>query len=181
MSKRRSERRGDTRTEDRSLARSFSSKENDYASNDETSKDRQCANFFSSSFFPPYPFSSSSFSGGLFRTRRSAVVCASGTGKVPAVVNAAAASPPAPEWKGANLKNLGLAVAVGIAIWFCPTPAGITAQAWHLLAIFVATIIGIITAPLPLGAVAMIGLCASMMTKTLTFGQAFAAFSNQIP
>jgi anion transporter len=112
---------------------------------------------------------------------RSAVVCASGTGKIPAVVNAAAASPPAPEWKGANLKNLGLAVAVGTAIWFCPTPAGITSQAWHLLAIFVATIIGIITAPLPLGAVAMIGLCASMMTKTLTFAQAFAAFSNQIP
>ncbi len=107
------------------------------------------------------------------------VVSASGTGKVPAVVNAAAAAPPAP--KGANMKTLGLAVAVGVALYVSPHPAGITDQAWHLLAIFVGTIIGIITAPLPLGAVAMIGLCASMMTKTLTFAQAFAAFSNQIP
>ena len=124
---------------------------------------------FSLSFF---------FPRWVTHARRSVVTYASGSGKVPAVVNAAAA-PPAP--KGANLKTLGLAVAIGVALYVCPHPAGITDQAWHLLAIFVATIVGIITAPLPLGAVAMIGLCASMMTKTLTFAQAFAAFSNQIP
>lgn len=79
---------------------------------------------------------------------------------------------------------------------------GVTTQAWHLLAIFLSTIAGewatrlgqacadvvrqwglclsagIITTPLPLGAVAMLGLCVSMMTKTLPFSAAFSAFSN---
>ena len=35
--------------------------------------------------------------------------------------------------------------------------------------------------PLPLGAVAMIGLGAAMMTNTLTFAQSFAAFGSEIP
>ena len=55
------------------------------------------------------------------------------------------------------------------------------AQAWHLLAIFVATIVGIVTQPLPLGAVAMLGLGAAQLTKVLTFSQAFSAFSSEIP
>ncbi len=35
--------------------------------------------------------------------------------------------------------------------------------------------------PLPLGAVAMIGLGAAMLTNTLTFAQSFAAFGTEIP
>jgi len=58
---------------------------------------------------------------------------------------------------------------------------GVTTQAWHLLAIFLATIVGIITQPLPLGAVAMLGLGTTMLTKVLTFGAAFSAFSSEIP
>ena len=57
----------------------------------------------------------------------------------------------------------------------------LTAQAWHLLSIFVATIVGIVTQPLPLGAVAMLGLGAAQLTKVLTFSQAFSAFSSEIP
>lgn len=59
--------------------------------------------------------------------------------------------------------------------------AGVTTQAWHLLAIFLSTIVGIITQPLPLGAVAMLGLGATMVTKVLTFGAAFSAFASEIP
>ena len=79
------------------------------------------------------------------------------------------------------MKLLGICLAVGTAIWFSPAPQGVTSQAWHLLAIFVATIVGIITTPLPLGAVAMLGLGATMLTKTLTFSAAFSAFTNEIP
>lgn len=43
------------------------------------------------------------------------------------------------------------------------------------------TILGIITTPLPLGAVAMLGLGVSMVTKVLTFPEAFSAFSTEIP
>ena len=62
-----------------------------------------------------------------------------------------------------------------------PHRGGHAAQAWHLLAIFVATIVGIVTQPLPLGAVAMLGLGAAQLTKVLTFSQAFSAFSSEIP
>lgn len=100
----------------------------------------------------------------------------------PSVVAKAAASSSADEFKwGADMKNLGISVALGVAVWLCPAPNGVSAQAWHLLSIFVATIVGIITQPLPLGAVAMLGLGAAMVTKTLTFAQAFSAFASEIP
>ncbi|KAK9908923.1 hypothetical protein WJX75_004723 [Coccomyxa subellipsoidea] len=79
------------------------------------------------------------------------------------------------------MKNLGICVAVAVAVWFCPPPTGVTTQAWHLLAIFLGTIVGIITQPLPLGAVAMLGLGATMLTKVLTFSAAFSAFASEIP
>ncbi|KAK9803679.1 hypothetical protein WJX72_011415 [[Myrmecia] bisecta] len=79
------------------------------------------------------------------------------------------------------MKNLAISVGVGVLVWFLPSPAGVSAQAWHLLAIFLSTIVGIITTPLPLGAVAMLGLATTMLTKTLTFPQAFSAFASEIP
>ncbi|CAA6667321.1 unnamed protein product [Spirodela intermedia] len=83
----------------------------------------------------------------------------------------AAASPPAPApaqpWQGASLKPLAASIATG--------------NAWQLLAIFLATIVGIITQPLPLGAVALMGLGAAVLTKTLTFAAAFSAFGDPIP
>lgn len=79
------------------------------------------------------------------------------------------------------MKNLAICIGVGVAISLCPAPAGVTAKAWNLLAIFAGTIVGIITTPLPLGAVAVLGLGVSMLTKTLTFAEAFSAFANEIP
>lgn len=94
----------------------------------------------------------------------------------------ASASAPSAEFKwGADMKNLGISVGLAVAIWFIPPPAGVTLPAWHLLAIFLGTIVGIITKPLPLGAVAMMGLGATMLTNTLTFAAAFSAFSSEIP
>ena len=101
--------------------------------------------------------------------------------------SAAVTGAPAPVFEqkpfkwGADMRNLGIAVGVATALWFIPPPSGVTLQAWHLLAVFIGTIVGIITKPLPLGAVAMLGLGASMLTKTLTFAQAFSAFASEIP
>jgi DASS family divalent anion:Na+ symporter len=50
----------------------------------------------------------------------------------------------------------------------------------HLLAIFVGTIVGIILKPLPMGAVAMVGIAASAMTKTLTITEALSGFGNRV-
>ena len=97
-------------------------------------------------------------------------------------VGAASAPSAKPEFKwGADMKNLGISVGLAAAVWFIPSPEGVSAAAWHLLAIFLGTIVGIITKPLPLGAVAMMGLAATMLTKTLTFAQAFSGFSSEIP
>lgn len=111
-------------------------------------------------------------------SKRFSHVRASGASPTPAASPAAAPSEP---WKGAAMKPLFASIATGVILWFVPVPAGVTKNAWQLLAIFLATIVGIITQPLPLGAVALMGLGASVLTKTLTFAAAFSAFGDPIP
>ena len=67
---------------------------------------------------------------------------------------------------------------IGAVIWMIPVPVGLKPQAWHLLAIFVATIAGIIMSPLPMGAMAIIGITVAALTGTLTVPQALSAFSD---
>ncbi|OVA19423.1 Sodium/sulfate symporter [Macleaya cordata] len=88
---------------------------------------------------------------------------------------------PSEPWQGASLKPLMASIATGVILWFLPVPTGVTKNAWQLLSIFLATIVGIITQPLPLGAVALMGLGACVLTKTLTFAAAFSAFGDPIP
>ncbi len=76
----------------------------------------------------------------------------------------------------AKLVPLGITLAVGIVFWFIPPPEGVKQEAWHLLAIFVATIVGIIAKPLPMGAVALIGVAATALTGTLSIKDALSGF-----
>lgn len=99
----------------------------------------------------------------------------------PAVPAPSPSKPPPQPWQGASLKPLSLSILTGLALWFIPAPSGVSKNAWQLLAIFLATIVGIITQPLPLGAVALMGLGACVLTKTLTFAAAFSAFGDPIP
>ena len=69
-------------------------------------------------------------------------LCASAS-SAPVVL--AAAAPPKAAPRGADMKALGYSVLAGVVIWLLPAPAGVTLKAWHLLAHFVATIVGIIT------------------------------------
>ena len=50
------------------------------------------------------------------------------------------------------LVKWGVVIAAAFAVALAPVPSGITPQAWRLLAIFVATIIGSILLPVPSGA-----------------------------
>eukprot|EP00958_Prasinococcus_capsulatus_P024822 scaffold3965_cov414-Prasinococcus_capsulatus_cf.AAC.3 len=115
-------------------------------------------------------------------SRRSLTVTASSA----ATASLAAVADEPPKWQGANRKTLAYAVLTGLIVWLIPTPAGLLEmengqKAWQLLAIFMGTIVGIITQPLPLGAVALLGLGATMVTQTLTFKAAFSAMSSEIP
>ncbi len=69
-------------------------------------------------------------------------------------------------------------ILVAVIIWFLPPPAGVAIKAWHLLAIFAATIVGLILQPLPMGAVVVIGTMATALTGTLSPADALNGFSN---
>mmetsp|Transcript_18866 Transcript_18866/g.41326 ORF Transcript_18866/g.41326 Transcript_18866/m.41326 type:complete len:566 (-) Transcript_18866:273-1970(-) len=129
---------------------------------------------FSAGAMPARPLKQTAFVSTTLRSRRSVTVKAAASTPAPAP-----ATPPAP--RGANMKNLAISVACGLVLWFIPAPAGVAVKAWKLLSIFVGTIVGIITMPLPLGAVAMIGLGVAMSTGVLTFAAAFSAFASEIP
>jgi DASS family divalent anion:Na+ symporter len=75
------------------------------------------------------------------------------------------------------LRLLGVCV-VGAIIWLIPPPGGVEPRAWHLLAIFVATIVGIIAKPLPMGAIALLGIAMTALSGTLTINQALSGFGN---
>ena len=53
-------------------------------------------------------------------------------------------------------------------------------QGWSLLSIFASTILGLVLDPLPVGAWAFLAVTTCVVTKTLTFAQAFAAMTNEI-
>jgi DASS family divalent anion:Na+ symporter len=76
--------------------------------------------------------------------------------------------------------RLGVAVIISVAIWFLPIPEGVTAGAWHLFAIFVGTIVGIILEPLPMGAVAICAIAAITLTHTLSLGDALSGFGHSV-
>lgn len=56
-----------------------------------------------------------------------------------------------------QLAKFTIPIIVGLAIWLVPAPDGLEPKAIQMLAVFVATIVAIITAPLPMAAVAIIG------------------------
>lgn len=71
-------------------------------------------------------------------------------------------------------------VIVGLIIWFAAPlrPDALSLVAWHMFAIFVATIIGLVTKPLPLGGIALIGFVATVLTGTVPMEKAIVGFGN---
>jgi len=76
--------------------------------------------------------------------------------------------------------RFGIVLGLGVLIWLLPSPEGVTPRAWHLFAIFVATIVGIMLEPLPMGAVALCGIAAATLTGTLGLTDALSGFSHSV-
>ena len=70
---------------------------------------------------------------------------------------------------GRSLWKFAVPVAIGVILWFIPPPEGLPLKAWHMFAIFVATIAGIITAPLPMSAIAILGSTVAALVGVVTF------------
>ncbi|MFI8480717.1 DASS family sodium-coupled anion symporter [Pseudomonas sp. NPDC078700] len=80
-----------------------------------------------------------------------------------------------------------IALAIALLIWFViPVPQGVTPEAWHLLAIFIGTIAGIIGKAMPIGALAMIGIMLVAITgvtsdkPSVAIKDALSGFSNSL-
>ncbi|UCC83609.1 MAG: anion permease, partial [Gemmatimonadota bacterium] len=87
---------------------------------------------------------------------------------------------PMPASRTRALTRAAIPFAVGAVVYFIPPPEGVDVRGMHLLGIFIATIVGLMLKPLPMGAVAMIGICATAATQTLTIGEALTGFSNRV-
>jgi len=77
-----------------------------------------------------------------------------------------------------NLVRGLIVLAVGAVIWFIPAPAGLKPEAWHLMAVFVTTILGFIVQPLPIGSIAFISVTFTALTGILKPAEALSGFSN---
>jgi len=67
---------------------------------------------------------------------------------------------------------------LAIGIWFAPVPAGLTAQAWHLFAVFIAAIASVLVGAFPLLTSTMLAVAAVVLTGTITPAKAFGGFAN---
>ena len=76
--------------------------------------------------------------------------------------------------------RFAIVVILGLLIWLAPSPEGVTPRAWHLFAIFVATIVGLMLEPVPMGAVALCGIAAATLTGTLGLNDALSGFSHSV-
>jgi divalent anion:Na+ symporter, DASS family len=65
-----------------------------------------------------------------------------------------------------------------IVIWLMPVPNGLTPQAWHLFAIFMATVFGFVLSPIANGSIALMSLVFAILTGNLTLAQALSSFAN---
>lgn len=57
--------------------------------------------------------------------------------------------------------------ALGAVLYMLPSPVGLDPRGWHLFAIFVATIAGIVVKAMPMGAIALMSLLVATLTGTL--------------
>ncbi len=80
-----------------------------------------------------------------------------------------------------------IAVFIGLLIWFViPVPDGVDANAWHLLAIFVASIAAIIGKAMPIGAIAIIAITIVAVTSVTNINpkgaikDSLSSFSNPL-
>ena len=71
-------------------------------------------------------------------------------------------------------------LAIGLILWFCGPirPDGVSLAAWHMFAIFVATIVGCITQPLPIAGTTLVGFTVIVLVGLAPMKGTLTAFSN---
>jgi divalent anion:Na+ symporter, DASS family len=66
----------------------------------------------------------------------------------------------------------------GLILYFAPIP-GLTPAQRHLLAIFVASVIGLVSQPMPMGVTVLVAMTLLALTRTLPYAKVLTGFANQ--
>jgi divalent anion:Na+ symporter, DASS family len=104
----------------------------------------------------------------------------------PAVLTPPETTEPAPQLAPSPSRPLpvwacwAIVLGAGLLVLAAPVPAGIERQSWHLLAIFVSTMLGLIVQPLPGGAMVLLGVTATMVFRVLPPATALAGYSDPV-
>jgi divalent anion:Na+ symporter, DASS family len=69
-------------------------------------------------------------------------------------------------------------LAVLAGLWFSPFPDGLTAEAWHLFALFASAILSVVVGALPILTASVLALAAAVLTGTLAPADAYSGFGN---
>lgn len=77
-----------------------------------------------------------------------------------------------------NSIKLLVIILIGAILWMIPTPEGLDTKAWHLMAVFVATVIGLILSPYPLGAMAMLSMTLVVALGLVSLKDALSGFGD---
>jgi DASS family divalent anion:Na+ symporter len=83
--------------------------------------------------------------------------------------------------EGLNKKqavSLLICILIGALFFVLPVPEGLSVAGWHVFGIFLATIVGLIIKPVPMGAAALIAVIFLVLTKSVTITDALSGFSN---
>ncbi|XBJ48264.1 SLC13 family permease [Shewanella sp. H8] len=91
--------------------------------------------------------------------------------------------------KGADTRVVPglISIAIILLLWFIvPPPEGVTANAWHLLALFIGTVVAIIGKAMPIGAIAILAITLVALTGVTNdnpsdaIKDALSGFSNSL-
>ncbi len=80
----------------------------------------------------------------------------------------------------ARLLRWGAVLLAAVIVLLLPRPEGVSEEGWRLLAIFVGTIVGLIAQPMPMGALVIVAITVTAVSKTVTVQVALSAFANPV-
>ena len=90
--------------------------------------------------------------------------------------------PPGPTRTDRPLRRMRIArlitLVVALGIWFLPPPGTLSVKAWHLFAIFAATILSVVIGAFPILTASLFAVAAAVLTGTLSAQDAYAGFAN---
>ncbi len=78
-----------------------------------------------------------------------------------------------------SLGRWGATVAIGAVLWSWPVPEGVTPDAWHLLAVFAATIASFVLRPMAMGPMVLVAIVFLGATGTIEFKHLLEGFGDK--